>query len=189
MFAPKEAADTGLGDFIQLIRYAPSLKEASGGREIIAACQHSLANLCATVDGIDAVVATDDEHWRTLRFEARIPAPSLRVALGCTDLIVSEVPYVSVGEDIRHYWRARIDAAHPFKVGIGIVFAASNTPWGRERSLDPEMLRPLARIPGVCLFNLQPRPFLDLGDKYWGTGLHRHGYRSDYDGSGFGNND
>ena len=158
-------ADHGLGDSIQFIRYAPTVK-ARGGR-VIVACQQPLARLLATCPGIDQVVA-EGSFLPDFAFYA--PLMSLPRIVG-TNLanIPAEVPYVTADTSLVEQWRRELGPDGGLRIGI----AWQGNPRYRrdhQRSFRLAQLEPVARVAGVRLFSLQKELGTDqigeLGERF-----------------------
>ncbi|HEY8618412.1 hypothetical protein [Phenylobacterium sp.] len=128
--------EQGLGDQIQMIRFARLLKARGAGR-VTAGCRGPLAPLFLTAPGVDATVALDAGT------RAQLERPDLwthyftlpwRLGVGANDLWAG--PYLSAPEDRKARWRP--DAR------IGLAWQASPTGFnGRNKSLPPELARRL----------------------------------------------
>jgi Tfp pilus assembly protein PilF len=173
------ACEQGLGDTLQLVRYAPLLK-LRGARRVIVECPASLIPVLARTPGIDELFTMDrllPEHR-----DQRLPAHDVYVAsadlpplFGTTlETIPGGVPYVQVDPARVEAWRQRLAAVPGFRVGI----TWQGNPlhgWDRQRSVPIERFAPLAAVPGVSLVSLQqndgkeqlataPFPVTDPGD-------------------------
>lgn len=141
--------EQGLGDTLQFCRYAP-LVAALGGR-VILAVQAALADLCRSLDGVAAVVASGE----TLPpFAVHAHLLSLPRLFGTTPATVPATgPYLAADPRRAARWREAL-ASLGFRVGI----AWQGNPKGaadKGRSIPLRHLLPLARVPGVSLVSLQ----------------------------------
>ncbi len=143
-------AEQGLGDTLQFIRYA-RLVEHQGGR-VVVSCPGSLARLLARTPGVDRVVPEEPPDFE---FACHAPLMSLPRILGTTlQTIPAEVPYISPDPALSLHWREELEAIDGLKVGIAWQGNPDHKK-DRLRSFKLDRFEPLARIPGVRLFNLQ----------------------------------
>ena len=143
-------AEQGLGDTIQLIRYAPLVKQAGG--TVIVACQKGLHPLFRTCAGIDRLVATDAA---LPPFDVQASLLSLPLIVGTTvSTIPAEIPYLAADPKLIEHWRGELDRYPGFRIGIAWQ---GNPQFGvdRHRSYPLPHFAALARVPGVRLFSLQ----------------------------------
>ncbi len=163
------AAEQGLGDTLQFIRYLPEV--AARGPRIILRAHRPLLRLLAEFPGPAALVANDD---KLPPYDLHVRLMSLPHALSLADPMPIPVPYLHADPALRASWRARLAALPGLKVGVAWAgnagFAADHL-----RSIPPAMLAPLAQLPGVSFISLQkgataapPDPLIDwtgeLGD-------------------------
>ncbi len=144
------AAEQGLGDTIQLIRYAPLVQQHGG--KVIFACQKILVPLLKTCAGIDQIVAREDGLP-----PAHVSAPlmSLPAILGTTlSTVPANVPYIFADDERVERWRAILNQQPGFKIGIAWQGNPKHRA-DRARSLPLAAFEPLARVPGVQLISLQ----------------------------------
>jgi tetratricopeptide (TPR) repeat protein len=165
------AAEQGLGDTLQFVRYVPLVKARGGS--VVLACQKPLLGLLAGCPGIDRLVTGDDD---LPAFDVHAALLSLPALFGTTLATVpASVPYLSADPDLVAHWRRELAAYPGVKVGI----AWQGNPEHRAdcyRSFRLADFEPLARVPGVQLFSLQkgpgteqlrarPFPVIDLGSQ------------------------
>ncbi len=142
--------DQGLGDFMQMIRFAPLVQRRGG--VVVVECPLPLVPLLRGAAGIDRLIPAGE------------PLPDCAVhawlfalpgALGTTlETIPAHVPYLAA-DLVKNHPRPR-DSSHPRELRIGIVWQGSPTHQkDRHRSVPLAQLAPLARVPGVRLFSLQ----------------------------------
>jgi tetratricopeptide (TPR) repeat protein len=162
-------AEQGLGDTLQLVRFAPAL--AARGARVVLETQPAIERLAATCPGLAAVVprgAPLPPH------DFETPIASVPLRLGVTaDSIPAEVPYLSADPALAAAARARIRRDDTFCVGIAWQGNPA-FPQDCYRSIPLRAFAPLVQIPGVRLFSLQkgigseqlagaPFPVEDLG--------------------------
>ena len=157
-------AEQGFGDTLQFARYAP-LVAALGGR-VVVQCQPQLERLFASLEGADEIVPADREPPG---HDCHAPLISLPHLFATTlETIPADVPYLRPDDTLSEAWEVRLGDGRELKVGLvwrGNPEQAVN----RARSCPPELLAPLARVPGVSLFGLQkdaadmPQGVTDLG--------------------------
>lgn len=166
-------AEQGLGDTLQLIRYAP-LVRARGSR-VVFECPPGLIHLLNGFPGIDRMVS----QGATLPpFDVYAPLMSLPGAFRTTlETIPADVPYLFADPGLVARWRQELDALPGFKVGIcwqGSRFHKADA----QRSVPLAQFVPLARVTGARLISLQKgdgvdqlaawdasEPLLDLGNR------------------------
>jgi len=141
-------AEQGMGDVIQMMRYAP-LVAARGGK-IILECHAPLKRLLAQMPDAMEVVA----RGQTLpAFDVHLPIMSLPGIFHTTPQTVPlNIPYIRPDAAEAGAWRQRID---PLGLGrkVGLVWAGQPIPPGR--SIPANELAPLAQASGVRLISLQ----------------------------------
>jgi tetratricopeptide (TPR) repeat protein len=153
------AAEQGLGDTIQFVRYAALVKEQ--GARVIVACPAALHPLLARTPGVDQWITSDDA---TVAADYGVPLLSLPYRLGTThDTIPAEVPYVFAEHAREESWRQRLENYQKAKAGeglkIGIVWQGNrHCPGDEQRSISLAHFAPVASVPGVQLFSLQKGP-------------------------------
>ena len=153
-------AEQGLGDTIQMIRYAP-LIEKSGGR-IVLACQQPLIKLLASVAGIDLVIAMDGE-WPEP--DCHAPLFSLPRLFGTTIISVpNQTPYIN-GPKVPEIDVPLVEGRHR----VAITWAGRRKFTGdpyRDRSCPFEKFATLATRPDMDFFSLQRAigPEISLSD-------------------------
>ena len=144
------AAEQGLGDTIQFIRYAPLIQQTAG--RVIVHCPRPLVKLLDGCAGVDQLIVKGDE---LPDFDIEAPLLSLPRILGTTtETIPADLPYLAADDDLVakwQKWRADIDG---FTVGI-CWQGNRDYPRDNERSPQLQAFAPLAAIPGVKLVSLQ----------------------------------
>ncbi len=142
--------EQGLGDTIQLVRYA-SLVQESGGR-VVLGCQEALCRLLSRCQGIDRLVAEGSE---LPPFDVHLPLLSLPRVFGTTLATVpATVPYVFADPGLVEHWRRKLSGLSGLKVGI---VWQGNPAYNsdRRRSISLIEFASLARLPNVHLISLQ----------------------------------
>jgi tetratricopeptide (TPR) repeat protein len=144
--------EQGLGDAIQMSRYAP-LVEARGGRVVLGA-PRELAPLLRSVRGVR-------DAWSSIRTEdvARIDVQCSLMSLPhlfdtALDSIPRETPYIAADPARVDRWRRELGAERRFKVGVVWAGSASNAN-DRSRSIALEHFAQIAALENVALFSLQ----------------------------------
>ena len=166
-------AEQGLGDAIQFTRYAPLVKQRGGN--VIVQCQPTLAELFATIPGIDRVIP----RGKTLPdFQVCAPLMSLPHILGTTlETIPAQIPYL--GNDrkqdlpilnaARHHADGNRDTRtnihldnpcirvqNPCRAKVGIVWKCNaDNSTARQRSCSLADFLQLLDIPGIVFYSLQ----------------------------------
>lgn len=142
-------AEQGLGDTIQLCRYAPLVRDR--GARVILEVQPPLEGLLAQLDGVEQVIARGGV---LPRFDYHCPVMSLPRAFATTlATIPASIPYLAAPPEHVARWRARLgESAGP---RIGLAWSGSTTLVNdRNRSFALAVLAPL-RSEGVTLVSLQ----------------------------------
>jgi tetratricopeptide (TPR) repeat protein len=145
-------AEQGLGDTIQLFRYAPLL--AASGATVVLEVQPELKSLLARLDGAATVIA---RGGATPVFDVHCPLGSLPLAFKTEPgTVPAQIPYVSAGDAHVAKWSARIGALPRPRVAI----AWSGNPThinDRNRSIAFARLAPLfAQNNPASFISIQP---------------------------------
>ncbi len=142
-------AEQGFGDTIQFSRFLPLVVRS--GAEVVLVCQSELVALfCSafenvTVLSFDAAVPSIDYH---------LPLLSLpRFFLTELSMIPAGL-YLNVSPELAPVWSERCSAAGN-ATKIGLVWSGNTKP-DPSRSIPAKLLRPLAALPHVAWFPLQP---------------------------------
>lgn len=146
------AAEQGLGDTIQFVRFAGRLKER--GARVVVECATELVTLLLSAPGVDAVVPRGSA---LPPYDVWTPLLSLPFHLGFTDerSLAVPVPYLSPDPARAAAWRERV-AAHRGQLRAGCVWAGNPAHRNdRNRSCAPGDFTGLASIPGTVWFSLQ----------------------------------
>jgi FkbM family methyltransferase len=144
------AAEQGLGDTIQFLRYAPLLQRR--GARVVAEVHRPLRRLARTCPGVDKVVVLGESPPH---FDTYVPLMSLPRVFN-TDLqtIPADVPYLSADAALIEQWRKEVAALPGFKVGIAWRGSPQNA-MDRSRSIPLAVFESIARLPGITLVSLQ----------------------------------
>jgi tetratricopeptide (TPR) repeat protein len=162
--------EQGFGDVIQFVRYA-SLVHDRGGR-VIVLCQPELKRLFENQLQIEKVIA---EGESLPAYDVHCPLLTLPLIFRTTlESIPNNVPYIKPDPSLASKWADRLSPLRPART-IGIAWAGNPRHANDDqRSIPPELLGPLAQVPGVRWVSLQkPRPaklpnlnLLDLTDEF-----------------------
>ncbi len=162
-------SEQGFGDTIQFARYVPLAarhdsqptdggkvggRKISGGK-IIVCCEREVAGLIASMDGSPEVRTFDDPRPLP-RFDVYCPMLSLPLAMGTTlETIPARTPYFRADPERARHWRARLAGLGEGRK-IGLVWKGRRMyDDQRNRSIDPALLTPLAKVSGVRWVSLQ----------------------------------
>jgi Flp pilus assembly protein TadD len=145
--------EAGHGDVIQFCRYAPLLK-ARGASRVGLICHPALKTLLATLAGVDAVYAFD-EDYPTAGWDCW--APPLSLPCWCETRMVSipaVIPYLHAAPALVEHWRAQLPADG---LRVGLVWKGNpRFENDAERSLPGlATLAPLGAVTGVHFIGLQ----------------------------------
>lgn len=145
--------EQGLGDTIQLVRYATLL--AGRGATVRVACPETLWPVVRTVKGVSEVVAPGTPPAEG---ELSVSLSSLPARFGTTvETTPAEVPYVSSDVERVTRWRKRLTADAGLKVGL-VWGGGSGNDNDRARSCRLSEMSALAGISGVSFYSLQKGP-------------------------------
>jgi FkbM family methyltransferase len=144
------AAEQGLGDTIQFIRYAPLVQKR--GARVLAEVQRPLRQILSTTPGIDQLLVQGEAMPA---FDTHVTMLSLPRLLDTRlDSVPADVPYLSADPALIDKWRDEIQLLPGFKVGIAWKGSPQNRT-DRGRSLPLALFEVLARVPNVTLVSLQ----------------------------------
>jgi tetratricopeptide (TPR) repeat protein len=152
--------EQGLGDAIQFVRAAASLKEL--GAHVVLQCNSSLIPLFSSAPGVDRLLADNssapivDFHASLLEVIDLLYSQTGEIAWG-TDLFGQEAGYLTVSSELIAYWKRWLDGqTQPNTIRVGINWQGNPSHHADVyRSIAMEHLRPLSQLPGVQLINLQ----------------------------------
>ena len=141
--------EQGLGDIIQFVRYLPMLRQR-GGR-VAFDIPLPMARLMWGMDGIDVSLKDGD----TLPpFDYHIPLLELPKLLGTTlDTIPAAKAYLHADKNLVEAWGERLGPKEEFRIGL-VWGGSSDHLKDRDRSIEPELFRPLVETPGVSALSL-----------------------------------
>jgi len=145
--------EAGHGDMIQFARYVPLLK-ARGAARITLVCHPALKGLLQTLEGVDTVLALDEDVPRT-GWDYWTPLLSIPYHLRTrADSIPDQLPYLSADSALLQQWAPRLPGG---TVRVGLVWKGNpNFENDAERSLpDVRLLAPLWTVSGASLVSLQ----------------------------------
>ncbi len=132
----------GLGDTIQFIRFAPLLRAVAA--EVIVWAQPALLPLLRTARGIDRLLPLHD-GVPDVECDVDVEVMELAHVFRCIPATLpTAVPYLHADP---------APLPRDGRLAVGIVWQAGD--WDGRRSMAPELLAPLARVPGVALHVLQ----------------------------------
>jgi hypothetical protein len=144
------AAEQGLGDTIQFIRYASLIKSRKA--RVVVECPALLHAVLARTPGVDRWITRE---MPDVPADCCVPLLSLPHRLGTTyETIPSDVPYVFADPELTDAWRTRLAEHQGFKIGI-VWQGNPKCPGDRFRSFPVSAFEPLAQLPGVHLVSLQ----------------------------------
>ena len=141
--------EQGLGDIIQFVRYLPMVRERGG--HVAFDVPLSMVRLFRDLDGIDIAL----KHGDLLPpFDCHIPLLEFPRLFGTTlDTIPASAAYLHADKELTDAWAERLGPRQGFRIGLV---------WGgnpghlndHNRSIDPELFRPLIKTLGVEAFSL-----------------------------------
>jgi tetratricopeptide (TPR) repeat protein len=134
-------AEQGLGDTLQFCRYLPAVAELGG--TVLLEAPATLLPLLETLPGRKTLLASGDP---LPPFDLQCPLLSLPLAFGTRlETIPAPIPYLSVPEDRREPWAARLGPRQRPRIGLAWS-GAPNHLADRERSLPLRLLAPLLQL-------------------------------------------
>ena len=141
--------EQGLGDTIQFVRYLPMLR-ALGGR-VVFDPPLPLARLLEDLDGVDVMV----ENGEPLPpFDCHSPLLELPRLFDTTpDTIPAADACLQADKDLVEAWAERLGPKEGYRIGLAWAGNPSHVN-DRNRSIAPELFRPLAEMPGVSAYSL-----------------------------------
>jgi len=143
-------AEQGLGDTLQLVRYAKTL--GRGGANVTLAAPRPLVRLLsASLAGVKVV--GDDEPAPA--GDVHCPLFTLPLALAAdAEVVTAEVGYLRAPRSETAKWRARLGGGGSLRVGV--VWAGNpRHDNDHNRSIAPSQLAPLLAVEGVSWVSLQ----------------------------------
>lgn len=144
------AAEQGLGDTIQFVRYAPLL--AGLGATVILEVQPELKSLLANVAGVTACHARGEV---LPDYDVYCPLGSLPLALK-TELstIPADFPYLRADDAHTAKWRPALEGLKGKRVALTWAGHARHAN-DRNRSIDLKLLEPLFALDGISFMSVQ----------------------------------
>jgi hypothetical protein len=144
------AAEQGLGDSIQFVRYAPLL--ARSGAKVVLEVQPELKALLAGVDGVTSCHARGE----TLpAYDVYCPLGSLPLAFKTEPATIpADIPYLRADETHLAKWRPIIEALPGKRVALAWAGHAKH-PNDRNRSIALAQLEPLFALDGISFVSVQ----------------------------------
>lgn len=146
--------EQGLGDNLQFVRYAALAAERV--KRVVVESPEVLADLLATVPGVDAVVTDASKA----DFDARCSVMSLPgiFQTGISN-IPAAAPYVSPPKEMDLGWLEDLFRARPAKRHVGLAWAGNAAHRrDRERSISLDRFAPLFEVDDVSFWSLQIGP-------------------------------
>ena len=141
--------EQGLGDTIQFVRYLPMVRERGG--HVVFDAPLPMVRLFKDLDGVDVMVKSGDSFPL---FDYHVPLLELPRLFDTTpDTIPAADAYLSADKDLVSAWTERLGPKEGYR--IGLVWGGNPSHLNdRNRSIAPELFRPLAETPGVSAFSL-----------------------------------
>lgn len=144
----------GLGDTINFIRYAQTLKNM--GADVIAVCQKQLIPLLSRCDYIDQLIPIDHPAPTHHADATLMSLPA--IFCDSAETVPHEIPYIFADPALIKLWQERLATDTHFKVGIcwqvDVHNDQSKLPTAR-RGYPLESFAPLAHIEKVSFYSLQ----------------------------------
>lgn len=150
-------AEQGLGDTLQFIRYARTLKKQ--GATIIAAVQDPLIPLLSQCPYLDTVISL----WAPFpHYDVHAPLLTLPLIMNTTEETIPSAhqPYLYAQSDLIDYWHTKL--AHDKNFKIGLCWQGNASYQHRflkavvaAKSIPINVLEPLSTIPGISFYSLQ----------------------------------
>jgi hypothetical protein len=132
------------------------VRRHSGAARVIVEAQPPLARLFTQSGAWDAEIFSlvDPAESALPAHDFQIPLLSLPLALGLFEPLPMNGSYLRVEPELRLIWRSRLGTGSGMRVGL---VWAGNREYIRDRlrSISPETLLPLFRLPGIQLYSLQ----------------------------------
>ena len=152
-------AEQGFGDTIQFARYIPLVRPRSGARRVILTCPPALLPLLAPPGNLEAdLISQITPAVTRIGVNRHLPLMSLPRVLGVhapDDPAIPAVPYVFADPIKGRAWRKRMGTAGGLRVGLAWTGNPTHKNDAR-RSVALEQFAPLAGVPDVLFFSLQP---------------------------------
>lgn len=146
-------SEGALGDCIQFIRYAESIKKMDA--YVIVLVPPALVTLASLCPFIDQIISSSDHMPAADYYTSLMSLPAL---LSTTQKNVpATIPYLNVDIPLFNYWHEMLSGEKRFKVGICWQADPSNDanrPPMARRSIAPKIFKPLSRLPQIALYSL-----------------------------------
>jgi tetratricopeptide (TPR) repeat protein len=148
-------AEWGIGDTIQMLRYAKILKD-HGAIIKIQPIHHALVPLLQQQKYLDEVISPEDSlplsHFQ-------VPMVSFPYVFQTRiETLPAEIPYIHINGERRLKWKEKLSQDTKYKIGI---CWKGNTIHSEEKFMPLSYFAQLAKIPGVSLYSLQKIHGLD----------------------------
>ncbi|MEA2935343.1 MAG: hypothetical protein QOD74_1989, partial [Variibacter sp.] len=145
-------AEQGLGDTIQMCRFAPLL--AARGVDVTILAKPSMRALLSALPGVTIASSAEElkQDKRPIRW---LPLMSLPHVLGVTpDTVPADVPYLAAAPERVTRWAERL-SGDGFRIGINWAAGHGSDRHFVRRNIPLAAFAPLAALPGVRLIALQ----------------------------------
>lgn len=146
-------AEQGFGDLFQFARYLPLLAEV--GLQVIVTVPQSVVGIFRRIKGVTQVIPHGEllpkMDYQTLMLSLPHLLQERHPGIPCPDR------YLEAATEKVAEWRYHFTDSADLKVGLVWCGREMNKS-GYRRSLAPEQLKPLSRLPGVALYSLQIDP-------------------------------
>lgn len=152
-------AEQGYGDSIQFLRYVLLLRNSPGVGRVIVECSGPLTQVVSAALG-EGTEVFPRETWDGSNlppFDWHIPWHSLPLVLRRFAPEVPATPYLRATPNLQAPWRERLGPHTTFRIGLAWAGNPGHQ-WDRHRSIAPERLLPLLRLPGATFYSLQVEP-------------------------------
>jgi hypothetical protein len=145
--------ETGLGDTLQFVRYAPLVAQRC--RSVVLECQPQLERLLRGMPSVQLVA----QGQPLPPFTVHAPLIELPRVFGTTLATVPwPGPYVRAPRERVEQWRALLGARNGARK-VGLAWSGSpHNMNNRKRSLPLDALAPLGQVPGTRFYSLQVGP-------------------------------
>jgi tetratricopeptide (TPR) repeat protein len=148
--------EQGFGDTLLYLRYLPGARLRSQAARVILECQPELRSLLepwAAATGIELIAVGAPDAVRPAH-DWHLALLSLPLALGDGAPLPPMTPALLADAGLRERWREGLGEGEEMRVGV--VWAGNpGQREDRKRSMDPEMMAPILRVPGVRFYSLQ----------------------------------
>ncbi|MEP6668113.1 MAG: tetratricopeptide repeat-containing glycosyltransferase family protein [Chthoniobacter sp.] len=154
--------EQGHGDAIQFLRYVPLVRERAHAARVIVECPPLLSRLVRQSGGFGAEIVDRQDTTAPASpslppFDRHLPFLHLPFAIEQWEPLAMAQPYLQATAESRAAWRAKLGARSHFRVGLAWAGNPQHRN-DRQRSMPPEKLLPLLRLPGATFQTLQVKP-------------------------------